>query len=72
MFLASRMPGFMAHWREAMNEFASGLKINCQCSLDIANLDVLPAQPIKLWRPNQVFVGTKAKENWTPDLKTKI
>lgn len=48
MFLASRMSGFMAHWREAMT------------------------QPIKLWRPNQVYTGQRAKRQPNMTLKAKI
>ncbi|KAL1986961.1 hypothetical protein VTN96DRAFT_5117 [Rasamsonia emersonii] len=37
LFLASRMVGLMAHWREAMN------------------------QQMKMWRPQQLFVGERAQ-----------
>ena len=68
--MISRAVGVMAHWRETMSEFALKrlalfpLPLPSFLSLISNGNDMLTfgfspraAQPLKLWRPQQVYVG---------------
>lgn len=70
IFLASRMSGFMAHWREAMSKSALG-KTSPRGAFRLTQ-QYRAAQPIKLWRPNQVYTGQRAGQQTNTTLKAKI
>ena len=70
IFLASRMSGFMAHWREAMSKSALG-KASSRGAFRLMQ-QYRATQPIKLWRPNQVYTGERAVQQKSRTIKAKI
>lgn len=62
MMLTQRLPGILAHWRDAMSKF-------CSTAPKHSNLIFLAVRDMKVIRPTHIYTGTKEQAG---DLSSKL